>query len=78
MTFLGVGNAKQDKKERLVADEVNANNEQIETSRYSMLQARQDACKQINEMFGLNVSVDFKLRLDQQKALEEGQDNEES
>lgn len=63
MTFLGVGNAKQDKKERLVADEVAANDEQIQGARYIMLNARQDACKAINKMFGLNVSVDFKLNV---------------
>lgn len=74
MTFLGVGNAKQDKKERLVAAEVAANDEQIETSRYSMLQARQDACKQINDMFGLNVSVDFKLN--KQREREEAEHGE--
>lgn len=61
MTFLGVGNAKQDKKERLVADEVSANDEQIESMRYVMLDARQKAVKEINQMFGLNISVDFKL-----------------
>lgn len=70
MTFLGVGNAKQDKKERLVSAEVSANDEQITTSRYSMLQARQDACEQINKMFGLNVSVDFKLNVEAKKELE--------
>lgn len=75
MTFLGVGNAKQDKKERLVSDEVSANDEQIQSTRFHMLQARQDACKKINDMFGLNVSVDFKLNLAQQQD-EEGQDNE--
>lgn len=74
MTFLGVGNAKQDKKERLVADEVAANDEQIETSRYSMLQARQDACEQINEMFGLNVSVDFKLN--KNEVVEKGEEDD--
>jgi hypothetical protein len=63
MTFLGVGNAKQDKKERLVSDEVSANDEQIQGARYIMLNARQDACKAINKMFGLNVSVDFKLNV---------------
>ena len=61
MTFLGVGNAKQDKKERLVAAEVSANDEQIEQSRSVMLDARQLACEQINKMFGLNISVDYKL-----------------
>lgn len=61
MTFLGVGNAKQDKKERLVAAEVSANDEQIKQSRDVMLDARKLACEQINKMFGLNVSVDYKL-----------------
>jgi hypothetical protein len=72
MTFLGVGNAKQDKKERLVADEVAANDEQIQTSRFHMLQARQDACEQINKMFGLSVSVDFKLNERPDDTKEEG------
>jgi hypothetical protein len=72
MTFLGVGNAKQDKKERLVADEVAANDEQIQSSRFHMLQARQDACEQINKMFGLSVSVDFKLNDRPDDTKEEG------
>jgi hypothetical protein len=73
MTFLGIGNAKQDKKERLVADEVAANDEQIEQARESMLQARQLACKQINDMFGLNVSVDYRLNNLDQMILETGE-----
>jgi hypothetical protein len=65
MTFVGIGNAKQDKKERLVSDEVAANDEQIQSSRYVMLKARQLACEQINKMFGLSISVDYKLNVDQ-------------
>jgi hypothetical protein len=67
MTFLGVGNAKQDKKERLVSDEVSANDEQITGSRYIWLDARQLACEKINEMFGLKVSVDFKFNKDAER-----------
>lgn len=51
MTFLGIDNANTDKKERLVENEVTANNGQVEASRYIMLNARRQACKQINEMF---------------------------
>lgn len=57
MTFLGLNNANQDKRERLVADEVEANNEQVEACFNVMLKAREDACKRINELFGTNISV---------------------
>lgn len=75
MTFLGVNNSNQDKKERLVANEVDANDEQIEQARFNMLDARKDACKKINDMFGLN--IDVKFRNDNvQKAYEENKINE--
>lgn len=77
MTFLGVGNAKQDKKERLVSDEVSANDEQIEGARFIMLKARQEACKKINDMFGTNISVDFKFNKDAERVAEEGDEIEE-
>ena len=57
MTFLGINNANMDKRERLVDDEVQANNEQVKASEDVMLKARQEACKRINEMFGLNIQV---------------------
>lgn len=60
MTFLGVDNSNQDKKERLVSDEVGANDEQIEQARFNMLDARREACHKINEMFGLNIDVKFR------------------
>ena len=57
MTFLGINNANMDKRERLVDDEVQANNEQVKASEDIFLKARQEACKRINEMFGLNIKV---------------------
>lgn len=59
MTLLGIDNSNQDKKERLVSDEVDANNGQIESMRYVNLNARRIACDQINKLYGLNVSVDY-------------------
>lgn len=60
MTFLGVNNANQDKKERLVESEVGANDEQIEQARFNMLDARKQACEKINKMFGLDIDVKFR------------------
>lgn len=62
MTLLGVNNANQDKKERLVDDEVQANNEQVEACFNTMLKARQEACKQINEIFGTNIKVRRRIK----------------
>ena len=60
MGLLGINNANQDKKERLVAAEVGANDEQVQATRNIALNARQHACEQIKELFGLDITVDFK------------------
>lgn len=60
MGFLGINNANQDKRERLVASEVQANDEQVLAVRATALNARQYAAEQINTMYrGLNVSVSY-------------------
>lgn len=58
MTFLGINNANMDKRERLVDDEVQANNEQIEICADVMLKSRERACEEINRIFDLNISVE--------------------
>ena len=56
-TDLGINNANMDKRERMVANEVEANNEQVKASEDVMLKVREEACKQINRIFGTSISV---------------------
>ena len=56
LTFLGINNTLE-KKERLLTDETNSNNQFIKMSSDIGFKQRQLACEQMNEMFGLNVSV---------------------
>lgn len=63
-TLLGIDNSNQDKKERVVADEVNANADQALMVRYVNLQARQQACETINRIYGLDVWVEYNTMVD--------------
>ena len=60
LTYLGISNLNLQKKERLVSDEVARNMGGVIASRYSRLNARKDACKQINKMFNLNIDVEYR------------------
>ena len=53
LTFLGINNIMLEKKERLVEDEANSNNELINLNLQSYLAPRLEACRQFNEKFGL-------------------------
>lgn len=70
MTFLGINNANTDKRERLVTNEVEANNQLIIINSDVMLKAREEACKRINDMFGLNISVRRRTPLEIENTLD--------
>ena len=53
LTFLGVNSLSTEKKERLITDEANSNNEVINLNLQSFLAPRLEACRQFNEKFGL-------------------------
>lgn len=59
LTCLGISNVSITKKERLISDEVERHMGGVVASRYSRLNAREQACDKINKMFGLNLSVEF-------------------
>lgn len=60
LTYLGISNVNTVKKERMITDEVQRNLGGTIASRYSRLFMRQQACEQINKMFGLNISVEYR------------------
>ena len=56
LTFLGINNTLE-KKERLLTDETNSNNQFIQMCSDVDFKTRQNACKAINDKFGLNIQV---------------------
>ena len=63
MTFLGIDNINQDKKERMVASETLGNLGNVEAQRNVMLNSRRQAVDKINAMFGTNIEVDYRQNI---------------
>lgn len=83
LTYLGISNINTQKKERMITDEVTRNQGGTVASRYSRLEMRKLACKQINEMFGLNIDVEYREDFQQvveretsEESTEGGENNE--
>lgn len=57
LTFLGINNTNVDKRERLITDEVNSNNELINYYLNCFYKTRKEACDRINEKYGLNIKL---------------------
>ena len=72
LTFLGINNTLE-KKERLLQDETNSNNQFIKMSSDIGFKQRQLACQQINEMFGLNVRVVETQDVFQSEVMDDGE-----
>lgn len=63
LTYLGIPNSTSEKRERLVTDETSLALGNVDAQRNNFLNARKQACKQINKMFGLNIDVRFRTDL---------------
>lgn len=73
-TEIGIPNANTDKKERLISDEVNANNVEVATKAELWLESLQNGCKRIREMFDVEVSVDWRIKPETAGGVENGID----
>lgn len=69
LTFLGIDNANTDKKERLITDEVESNNELINYYLNCFYKTRKQACDMINKKYGLDIKI--KLNKDVLELLKE-------
>lgn len=60
LTEIGINNANLEKRERLVTDEVNANDEEIGNNVQHWLDNIKEGFKQANTLFGLDLSVSLR------------------
>ncbi len=65
LTFLGLNNIPAEKKERLITDEAQSNNQLIQSFAMLQLEARERACEEINRIFGLNIGVKRRQEVEQ-------------
>ena len=71
-----------DKKERMITEEINSSNQMLLLNINDMLNSRKKACEEINSIFGLNISVDlseeFKIldNVSRETSQKDGDENE--
>lgn len=76
LTYLGISNINAVKKERMITDEVTRNQGGTVASRYSRLESRRQACKKINEMFNLDIWVDYREDFQDAQEIENNDESE--
>lgn len=77
LTALGIPNIAQQKKARMITDEVMRGQGGALASRYSPLEMRESAVKEINDKFGFNISVSMREFSDTEEATDNIKGGEE-
>lgn len=75
LTRYGINNANTDKRERLITDEVNANNQLVQLCGDVGLLCRKQACEKFNKLYGTNIDVELRQE-PLEKECKEGDENE--
>lgn len=60
LTEVGLNNANTDKRERLIVDEVNANNDEVKANVQHWLDTMREGIRRANSLFGLNLGVQLR------------------
>lgn len=71
-TFIGIPNANTEKKERMIVDEVNANNFATDALCIQWLEEMERGIKQSNDLFGINLKVSIRERKENAHAVDQG------
>lgn len=61
-TDFGINNANIEKKERMLVDEVNSNNEEIRLWSDLALEQLRKGCEEARRLFGINIDVKYRLK----------------
>jgi hypothetical protein len=61
-TEIGIANANTTKRERMITDEVTANNQETTARAALWLEELQKSFERVNERFGLSLSVDWRIK----------------
>ena len=65
MRAIGIPAVGQEKKERLITDEVNVGNSECKTRADMWLENLKQSCDKVNAMFGINIGVDWRYDPDE-------------
>lgn len=70
LTEIGIPNANYEKSERLITNEVNANNTETRSKAELWLEQIQDGMRRVNNMFDLELSVSLRFDIQEQEEME--------
>ncbi|CUU51225.1 hypothetical protein [Clostridium beijerinckii] len=76
LNMFGINTVNTQKRERLISDEANANNQMIEINVDVMLEERELAAKAINEKYGTNIKVSIRHNMNDTLNKENKEDDE--
>ena len=77
MTFLGINNVSIEKKERLITDEANSNNQLINDCSECFLDTLREFCENVSNILGFPLSVEATSSPDSNEEIMEEEYNED-
>lgn len=77
ITILGFNNVGMEKRERLLVDEIGANNEVLDCIKNTTLMYREKGIKEANKLFGLNIKIVEEKEIERKEEVQTPRSDEE-